>query len=166
MKTLSAILVALCVAMSAPVFAEIADAPREAKVFFNAINKISGRTTPLEIPAGAFSSYDKLQIYPSKCVKLLKGDQTVYAALVEVYETSFSKTPIKLFSGWLFSDSRSLTNIENQYYDLILESCTLPEEEAEVPEAPMTETQTVPMAPAQQSSPETNQDQEDATPLD
>lgn len=129
MNRLPACLAALLLIFHAGGVRAEAGEPGPIKIHFNVINKISGRSSPLGIYANEFSSFDKLQIFPARCVRVNEGDKPAYAALLEVYETSLSKTPMKLFSGWLFSESHSLTNIENQYYDLLLESCDLPKEE-------------------------------------
>lgn len=139
----------------------------EPTVTFNAVNKISGRTFPLKIPTGAFSSYDKLQIFPARCIRTVDEGEASYAALLEIYETSLSKTPTKLFSGWLFSNSHSITNLENQYYDLVLESCELPEEEA--PQAENADAAVTAETPTEQTpAPEKTNDAEEpeSIPLD
>lgn len=166
MRALILIFLILCMPFRSQ--AEGAEPPPEPTVNFNAVNKISGRTQALTIPTGAFSSYDKLQIFPARCIKTIDDDKISYAALLEIYETSLSKTPIKLFSGWLFSDSHSITNLENQYYDLVLESCSLPEEA--LPEDPNhADSEPLLPAPAEQPSlPEPTHETEepDAIPLD
>lgn len=167
MRPLALCLIVLLLGVPFQVRAEGGEAPPEPTVTFNAVHKISGRSFPLKIPTGAFSSYDKLQIFPSRCIKTVDNGEISYAALLEIYETSLSKTPTKLFSGWLFSNSHSITNLENQYYDLVLESCELPEENI-APAADEAETLTPETPTEQMPAPEQTYETEEpeSLPLD
>jgi len=87
------------------------------------LNKVTARSSVLEIPAGGHIRFGTLDISLRSCWRSPAGSREENAALLDMYEMKPGETPKKLFLGWLFSSSPSLSALEHPFYDITVVKC-------------------------------------------
>ncbi|MBD3662886.1 DUF2155 domain-containing protein [Sulfitobacter aestuariivivens] len=86
-----------------------------------ALDKTSGQTTDIEIPAGSVAQLGPLEIVLNDC-RYPEGNPSgnAYAAL-EISETGRAGT---IFSGWMIASAPALSAMEHPRYDVWVMRCT------------------------------------------
>lgn len=90
-----------------------------------ALNKITAKTSLLEIKTGTSIDFGKLTIFAHKCWKSSPDQRPEDKILLEVFDRngkSGSKRE-KLFHGWMFSSSPSISDLEHPIYDITAIGC-------------------------------------------
>jgi len=100
------------------------------------LDKISARTSQIEAPVGASIKFGTLSIMVRDCEQSPPEDPPENAAFVQIYETPPGEDTKRLFSGWMFSSSPALSELEHPVYDVTLLSCKAPSTPAPPPPAP------------------------------
>ncbi len=124
-------------------FAQTEPAPSGGKdviVVLRATNKITARSEIIKGPVDTVLVYGPLEIRSHRCSSKSTRSGQNYSSLLEIYERIKGGSPDRLFSGWMFSDSPSLTSLEHRIYDITLVSCEAKVEEAEKKKEQKTET--------------------------
>lgn len=87
-----------------------------------ALDKTSGKTVEMTVPAGQIAQLGRLQIVLNEC-RYPAGNPAgdAYASL-EVSETGHQGT---VFSGWMFASAPALNAMEHQRYDIWVMRCTI-----------------------------------------
>ena len=111
------------------------------------LDKISARTSQIEAPVGGSIKFGTLSIVVRDCEQSPPEDPPENAAFVQIYETPPGEDTKRLFSGWMFSSSPALSELEHPVYDVTLLACKAPSTPAPPAPAP------VPPAPEPPSSP-------------
>ena len=103
------------------------------------LDKISARTSQIEAPVGASVRFGTLSIIVRDCEQSPPGDTPENSAFVQIYETPAGEDTKRLFSGWMFSSSPALSELEHPVYDVTLLGCKAPStaSPAPAPAAPM-----------------------------
>ncbi len=85
-----------------------------------ALDKISGTTVDLSIPAGQVATLGRLQIVMNEC-RYPKGNRSgdAYASL-QITEKDREGT---VFSGWMIASAPALNAMEHQRYDIWVMRC-------------------------------------------
>ena len=73
------------------------------------------------------------------CEQSAPEDEPENAAFIQIFETPPGEDTKRLFSGWMFSSSPALSELEHAVYDVTLLGCKAPSAAAPAP-APPTET--------------------------
>jgi hypothetical protein len=90
------------------------------------LDKISARTSKIEAPVGATVQFGTLSIIVRDCEQNPPEAPPENAAFLQIYETSPGEDKKRLFSGWMFSSSPALSELEHPVYDVTLLGCKAP----------------------------------------
>ncbi len=90
------------------------------------LDKITAKTTELNIKIGEVKNFGILEIKPIKCGKVVSPNDSGEAAYIQVKDLTESESKnekVFVFNGWTFSSSPSLRPLDHPIYDLWLHSC-------------------------------------------
>ncbi len=90
------------------------------------LNKTTAKTSILEIKIGEKISFGTLKIIVHKCWQAPLDQKPDSKMLLEVFETKNEENQAKesrIFYGWMFASSPSISGLENPIYDLTAISC-------------------------------------------
>ncbi len=86
-------------------------------------NKVTARTTRLEMPIGTLVRFGNLEVVVQKCETTQPPARREQGALLDVWELKPSERPVQIFYGWMFASSPSLSALQHPVYDLTLLEC-------------------------------------------
>ena len=96
------------------------------KIYINlkALDKITAKTSSINIPLGKIKRFGQLEIKPLKCTfSNLEGAPDTLA-FIQVKDLSVKdNNQVFLFNGWTFASSPTLRSIDHPVYDLWLLGC-------------------------------------------
>lgn len=98
-----------------------------------ALNKTTGESIVLEVKIGDKVKFGDLEIEALKCWKSYPEERIENKLLLKIYEKkkkSFTKE--RIFYGWFFSSSPSVSSLEHSLYDVKLITCYNLEKNEEV----------------------------------
>lgn len=127
-------LVPLCVASAA-----VAQKIENPIAVFAALDKVTGRISPLEIPIGVSVKFGALTVTPRVCNTRPPTEPPLTSAFVEVDETKLSGEQLRIFTGWMFAQSPGLHAVEHPVFDVWLTDCKTNEgeqSEGNLPKSP------------------------------
>jgi hypothetical protein len=130
----------LSVAFAAPAQAEKIQNPI---AVFAALDKVTGRISPLEIPMNETVQFGALKVTPRICDTRPPTEPPHTASFVEVDEIKLSGDIQRIFTGWMFAESPGLHAVEHPVFDVWLTSC-----KTSAPVAPGESAQNAEAAPA------------------
>lgn len=87
------------------------------------LDKMTGRTTTVDIAAGGEEMVDRLRVRLEACRAPDDNAQHGTMAFVEIWDTK-QDAPDPVFSGWMFAESPALSAMDHPRYDLWVISCT------------------------------------------
>src|SRR5580704_7939767 len=87
------------------------------------LDKISARTSQIEAPVGATVQFGTLSIVVRDCEQSPPEGPPENAAFVQIFETPAGDEKKRLFSGWIFSSSPALSELEHPVYDVTPLAC-------------------------------------------
>ena len=87
------------------------------------LNKITARTSEVRVKSGAVSSFGNLEITLHDCRKSLPSEKPEAKALLEIWENKLPTGKEKIFLGWMFMSSPSLSTLEHPVYDITVQGC-------------------------------------------
>jgi hypothetical protein len=99
-----------------------------------ALDKISGRTTDINAPAGVPVRYGPLIITAQYCYTVPPQEPPETTAFVQIDEAKPGQPQKRLFSGWMFASTPALNGVEHPTYDVWVITCKT--EEPAKPEEP------------------------------
>jgi hypothetical protein len=88
-----------------------------------ALDKISGRTTDIDAPAGIPVRYGPLIITAQYCYTVPPQEPPETTAFVQIDEADPGQPEKRLFSGWMFASSPALNALEHPTYDVWVINC-------------------------------------------
>ncbi len=89
-----------------------------------ALNKITAKTSILEMKIGDNVTFGTLTIIARKCWKSGSDQRPESKILLEVLDSNNDKTnKTRVFYGWMFSSSPSISGLEHPIYDITAISC-------------------------------------------
>lgn len=95
----------------------------------NALDKISAKVTEIQVTAGQPVRFGTLEITMRTCRSNPPEERPETQAFLEIQEISEKQPPKKLFTGWMFASSPSISALDHPVYDVWVLSCnTLAEE--------------------------------------
>lgn len=92
-------------------------------VLLQGLNKITARTSKLEVKRGDSIKFGNLKITLHACWKSPPEEDTENKALLEMWEEIPGEPRAKIFSGWMFSSSPLISAPEHPVYDVTVLSC-------------------------------------------
>ena len=93
-------------------------------VKFRALDKITAKTSDLDIPLGNKKRFGYLEILPKNCKKSTGGSELGFVAYIQVKDLSDKKDEkVFVFNGWTFSSSPTLRPFDHPIYDLWITGC-------------------------------------------
>jgi len=118
------------------------EAPEEAAplmlrtVVLRGLNKVTAKTSRIEAKVGILARFGNLEIVARDCWKAPPTQRPENAALLDIWERKQDAKPTRVFLGWMFSSSPSLSAMEHPVYDITMVECR---EEAVEESAPIDE---------------------------
>tara|TARA_Y100000590_G_scaffold470229_1_gene662922 strand:- start:412 stop:918 length:507 start_codon:yes stop_codon:yes gene_type:complete len=96
----------------------------EIVVKLRALDKITAKTSDINILLGNKKRFGYLEILPKKCSKPTGVNNKGVAAYIQVRDLSEKKSDkVFVFNGWTFSSSTTLRTFDHPIYDLWLTGC-------------------------------------------
>ncbi|ADP72599.1 Protein of unknown function DUF2155 [Rhodomicrobium vannielii ATCC 17100] len=113
-------------ALVAPGTPASADRIANSTAVFAALDKVTGRVQPLEIPMGRTVTFGALTITPRACYTRPSTETPLTSAFIEVDEVVLDGSSHRIFTGWTFAESPGLHAVEHPTFDVWLTSCKTP----------------------------------------
>ena len=93
-------------------------------VKLKALDKITAKTSNIDIPLGKKKKFGYLEIYPKKCALSNSENEKGVVAYIQVKDLSNKKDDkVFVFNGWTFSSSVTLRTFDHPVYDLWVTGC-------------------------------------------
>ena len=93
-------------------------------VKLRALDKITAKTSDIDIAVGKKKKFGYLEIFPKKCAKFQNENDQGVAAYIQVKDLSDKKDDkVFVFNGWTFSSSPTLRTFDHPVYDLWVKGC-------------------------------------------
>ncbi len=97
---------------------------RNTSVNILGLDKITAKTTEINIKLGETKKFGLLEIKAIKCGKINSINESGEAAYIQIKDLSDNQDEkVFVFNGWTFSSSPSLKPIDHPVYDVWLVSC-------------------------------------------
>tara|TARA_B100001167_G_C16459630_1_gene162867 strand:- start:18 stop:416 length:399 start_codon:yes stop_codon:yes gene_type:complete len=90
-----------------------------------ALNKVSGKISKIKVEDNNEMSFGTLKIVVSACKKSLPEDPPENSAFIEIWDKKIDKEEKKIFSGWMFSSSPSISAVDHAVYDVWVIDCMI-----------------------------------------
>jgi len=96
--------------------------------FFNVaviqgLNKTTAKTSALEMKIEDKIHFGQISIIAHKCWQAPLDQKPESKILVEVFESKNNEPETRIFYGWMFASSPSISGLEHPIYDLTAISC-------------------------------------------
>tara|TARA_Y100000815_G_scaffold273783_1_gene305957 strand:- start:1790 stop:2188 length:399 start_codon:yes stop_codon:yes gene_type:complete len=88
-----------------------------------ALNKVSGKISKIKIEDNNETYFGSLKIIVKTCNKSLPEDPPENSAFIQIWNQKLDKEEIKIFSGWMFSSSPSISALDHAVYDVWVIDC-------------------------------------------
>lgn len=88
-----------------------------------AMDKITGRVSELNIPVNGLANFGTFSILVRKCVTKSPEETPENTAFIDVVDNYQSTNPVNIFKGWMFSSTPGINGIEHPIYDIWLLKC-------------------------------------------
>ena len=96
-----------------------------AGTILGALNKVSGKISKIKIEDNNEIYFGTLKIIVKACNKSLPEDPPENSAFIQIWDKKIEKEEIKIFSGWMFSSSPSISALDHAVYDVWVIDCTI-----------------------------------------
>ena len=90
-----------------------------------ALNKVSGKISKIKIEDNEETYFGTLKIIVSTCKASLPEDPPENLAFIQIWDKKFDKEEKKIFSGWMFSSSPSISAVDHAVYDVWVIDCKI-----------------------------------------
>lgn len=100
-----------------------ADVPMVRSVKLRAINKITARTSIIEAQIGISANFGNLEIVARDCWKAPETESPENAALLDIWDRKRDERPERVFYGWMYSSTPSISTLEHAVYDITVVEC-------------------------------------------
>ena len=88
-----------------------------------AMDKITGRVSELDVPVNGLSNFGTFSILVRRCVSKYPEETPENTAFVDVVDNYKTSNPVNVFKGWMFSSTPALNAVEHPIYDIWLLNC-------------------------------------------
>ncbi len=101
--------------------------PANAELYNTAVlqtlDKVTARTTTIDVPIGATYDFGTLEIIPRACDKKPPEETPESAAFLDIYEKRPDEPVVGIFRGWMFASSPAISALEHPVYDVWVIDC-------------------------------------------
>ena len=94
-----------------------------ATTILGALNKVSGKISKIQIEDNNETYFGTLKIIVIACNKSLPEDPPENSAFIQIWDQKIDKEEKKIFSGWMFSSSPSISALDHAVYDVWVIDC-------------------------------------------
>ena len=126
-KTTLSILVAFVASLAFGASSARAERISNAVAVFAALDKVTGRVSPLEIKMGQTVAFGALKVTARACYTRPPTENPLTSAFIEVDELLLDGSAKRIFTGWTFAESPGIHAVEHPTFDVWLTSCKMPE---------------------------------------
>jgi hypothetical protein len=126
-KTTLSILVAFVASLAFGASSARAERISNAVAVFAALDKVTGRVSPLEIKMGQTVTFGALKVTARACYTRPPTENPLTSAFIEVDELLLDGSAKRIFTGWTFAESPGIHAVEHPTFDVWLTSCKMPE---------------------------------------
>tara|TARA_B100001248_G_scaffold237581_1_gene201643 strand:- start:2175 stop:2678 length:504 start_codon:yes stop_codon:yes gene_type:complete len=96
------------------------------KVILTGLDKITAKTTDIELKLNEIKKFGSLEIKVLKCGKIKNNNKFDEVAYMQVKDfTKNENEKVFIFNGWTFASDPNLTPFDHAIYDLQLKSCSV-----------------------------------------
>lgn len=88
-----------------------------------AMDKITGRVSELNVPVNGLANFGTFSILVRKCVSKSPEETPENTAFIDIVDNYKSPNPINIFKGWMFSSTPGINGVEHPIYDIWLLKC-------------------------------------------
>tara|TARA_B100000029_G_scaffold283923_1_gene277619 strand:- start:9812 stop:10207 length:396 start_codon:yes stop_codon:yes gene_type:complete len=88
-----------------------------------ALNKVSGKISKIKVEDNQEFTFGTLKIIVNTCNKSLPEDPPENTAFVQIWDTKIDSDNKKIFNGWMFSSSPSISAVDHAVYDVWVIEC-------------------------------------------
>jgi hypothetical protein len=135
-KTTLSILVAFAASLAFGASSARAERISNAVAVFAALDKVTGRVSPLEIKMGQTIAFGALKVTARACYTRPPTENPLTSAFIEVDELLLDGSARRIFTGWTFAESPGIHAVEHPTFDVWLTSCKMPEAETSLGRRP------------------------------
>ena len=135
-KTTLSILIAFVASMALGAFSARAERISNALAVFAALDKVTGRVSPLEIKMGQTVTFGALKVTAKACYTRPPTETPLTSAFIEVDELLLDGSSRRIFTGWTFAESPGIHAVEHPTFDVWLTSCKMPEADSSLGRRP------------------------------
>lgn len=89
------------------------------------LNKVTARISEVIVPVGEVVSFGNLHIRAEKCWKSNPTEEPESVALLEIFDHRPDEVPQRVFKGWMFASSPSVSDLQHPVYDVIVLRCEM-----------------------------------------
>ena len=97
----------------------------DSTTILGALNKVSGKISKIKVEDNDKMSFGTLKIVVRTCKKSLPEDPPENSAFIEIWNKKIDKEEKKIFSGWMFSSSPSISAVDHAVYDVWVIDCMI-----------------------------------------
>lgn len=123
MTAASAAIAALLLAAAVVAGADPVRAEAEAGVVLKALDKVTTRSSTLEVAIDQTVRFRTLQITAHACDKRPPEERPEAAAFLDITEVREGRPPTSVFRGWMFASSPGLSPMQHPVYDVWVLDC-------------------------------------------
>ena len=87
------------------------------------LNKITAKTSEFNVKVGEKIEFGKLTIIVHKCWQSPLDQSPESKMLIEIFETDTKNVKNRIFYGWMFSSTPSISGLEHPIYDVTAIGC-------------------------------------------
>ena len=109
---------ALVLALALP-----AGAAAQEVAVLQALDKILGRTSALEVPVGKSVRFGTLEVAVRACRNRPPEEPPDSIAFMEIDDQPAGEQRRRVFSGWMFASSPAVSSLEHPVYDIWVKAC-------------------------------------------
>ena len=103
----------------------IPDGPGKRVAELQGLDKVTARTQRFYAPVGESTRFGTLAITVSDCLVNLPEAPPESVAYLTIVDNKPGQAPEKLFAGWMFASTPSLSALDHGVYDVRVLSCTM-----------------------------------------
>ncbi len=103
----------------------IPDAPGKRAAELQGLDKVTARTQRFYAPVGQATRFGTLEISVADCLVNVPEAPPESVAYLTIVDNKPGQAPEKLFAGWMFASTPSLSALDHGVYDVRVLACTM-----------------------------------------
>jgi len=103
----------------------IPDAPGKRVAELQGLDKVTARTQRFYAPVGQATRFGTLEIAVADCLVNVPEAPPESVAYLTIIDNKPGQAPEKLFAGWMFASTPSLSALDHGVYDVRVLACTM-----------------------------------------